>query len=98
MDRSVIQKFRAATIDHSVNYSFIMKILDFSIKKKEGQKYIGTYIYILKTKQINHQISIGKMDGSIRFSYPGKRGKPDFMSTPKLYSGSKIVLKSNYFI
>ena len=29
MDRSVIQKFRAATIDHSVNYSFIMKILDF---------------------------------------------------------------------
>ena len=68
------------------------------LEKKEGQKYIGTYIYLLKTKQINHQISIGKMDGSIRFSYPGKRGKPDFMSTPKLYSGSKIVLKSNYFI
>ena len=35
---------------------------------------------------------------TLRFSYPGKRGKPDFMATPKLYSGSKIVLKSNYFI
>ena len=71
---------------------------DDYLEKKEGQKYTGTYIYLLKTKQINHQISIGKMDGSIRFSFPIKKGKLDLMATPKLYSGSKITLKANYFL
>ena len=28
-DRSVVEKYRAATLDHSVDYAFIMKILDF---------------------------------------------------------------------
>tara|TARA_B100000886_G_scaffold279495_1_gene203546 strand:+ start:38 stop:463 length:426 start_codon:yes stop_codon:yes gene_type:complete len=70
---------------------------DFN-EKKQAQKNTGTYIYLLSTQQIDKQISEFKMDGSIKFSYPMKRGKIDFSADAKLYSGSKLEIKADYFI
>ena len=67
-------------------------------EKKQEQENTGTYIYLLSTQQINKQISEFKMDGSIKFSFPKKRGKIDFSADAKLYSGSKLEIKADYFI
>ena len=76
-----------------------MDFIDEDInEKKELQKITGTYIYLLTTQQINKQISEFKMDGSIRFSFPMKRGKPDFRGDAKLYSGSKLTAKADHFV
>lgn len=62
------------------------------------QKNTGTHIYLLDSKQINKEISLGRMNGSVLFSFPSKRGKPDFSKDAKLSELSKIRLKPYYFI
>ena len=79
------------------------EVLDFASddeieEKKELQKVTGTYIYLLNSKQFNKQIAEYRMDGSVRFSFPVKGGKPDYKEEPKLYSKSKINIKASYFI
>ena len=67
-------------------------------EKQEQQKLTGTYIYILTPQQIKKQISEYKMNGSIMFSFPIKRGKPDLSADSKLHYSSKITIKANHFI
>ena len=69
------------------------------LMKKKLQKKTGTYIFSLNTAQINNQISLSKMDGSIQWIVPrGKDGKPDMSADPKVYPGSKITIKADHFV
>lgn len=70
---------------------------DYHEKQKE-QKNVGTYFYLLNSNQINNQITNSKMDGSIRFSFPKKRGKIDFSADAKISPYSEIEIKHSYFI
>ena len=67
--------------------------------KKKLQKKTGTYIFSLNTDQINNQISLSKMDGSIQWIVPrGKDGKPNMSADPKVYPGSNITIKADHFV
>ena len=52
----------------------------------------------INPQNVNKQIAEYRMDGSVRFSFPVKGGKPDYKEEPKLYSKSKINIKASYFI
>ena len=68
------------------------------LEKKQQQKNVGTYFYILSSNQINNQITDSKMDGSVRFSFPKKRGKIDLSADAKISPYSEIEIKHSYFI
>ena len=68
------------------------------LEEKGRPKDIGTYIYLLKNNEINKQVALGKMDGSMMFSYPIKRGKADFTADAKISPYSEIQIKHDYFI
>ena len=68
------------------------------LEEKERPKDIGTYVYLLKSNEIDKQIALGKMDGSLRFSFPTKRGKIDISADAKISPYSEIEIKHDYFI
>ena len=68
------------------------------LEEKGRPKDIGTYVYLLKSNEIDKQIALGKMDGSMRFSFPTKRGKIDISADAKISPYSEIQIKHDYFI
>jgi len=67
-------------------------------KKKELRKAIGTHIYLLSHKQIKEQISQYRMDGSVLFQFPIKKGRQDFSQDPIASTVSDIDLDYYCFI
>ena len=55
-------------------------------------------INLTTASEIDKQIALGKMDGSLRFSFPAKRGKIDISADAKISPYSEIEIKHDYFI
>ena len=67
-------------------------------RKKELQKAIGTHIYLLSHKQIKEQISKSRMDGSVLFQFPIKKGRQDISQQPIASTVSDIDLDYYCFV